>query len=133
MPSRPKQPCGQPGCNKLTDGKRCEDHQSKRVDDRAYDQRRGTSTERGYGWKWRTYVEAYKRRNPLCVHCLARNVITPMQAVDHVKKVSGPSDPLFWVPTNHQSLCNPCHSVKTATEDGGFGNSRKASAALPAR
>lgn len=29
---------------------------------------------------------------------------------------------LFWERRNHQSLCDGCHSRKTATEDGGFGN-----------
>jgi 5-methylcytosine-specific restriction protein A len=29
---------------------------------------------------------------------------------------------LFWDGANHQALCKPCHSTKTAREDGAFGN-----------
>ena len=29
---------------------------------------------------------------------------------------------LFWDEANHQALCKRCHDIKTATEDGGFGN-----------
>jgi 5-methylcytosine-specific restriction protein A len=32
---------------------------------------------------------------------------------------------LFWDKANWQSLCGPCHSTKTAGEDGGFGNLRR--------
>jgi 5-methylcytosine-specific restriction protein A len=32
---------------------------------------------------------------------------------------------LFWDRSNWQGLCHPCHSAKTATEDGGFGNARR--------
>jgi hypothetical protein len=42
MPARPRQPCTQPGCPKLTTGGRCPDH--KRQADKA----RGTRQERGY-------------------------------------------------------------------------------------
>jgi 5-methylcytosine-specific restriction protein A len=29
---------------------------------------------------------------------------------------------LFWNRSNWQSLCHSCHSRKTASEDGGWGN-----------
>jgi 5-methylcytosine-specific restriction protein A len=40
--------------------------------------------------------------------------------VDHIKPHKGDMA-LFWDSSNWQSLCKPCHSAKTATEDGGFG------------
>ena len=43
--------------------------------------------------------------------------------VDHIIPAK-PDESLFWQSSNHQALCKPCHSEKTATEDGGFGNSR---------
>lgn len=41
--------------------------------------------------------------------------------VDHIDGDSGnnPEDGSNW-----QTLCVPCHSAKTAAEDGGFGNAR---------
>jgi hypothetical protein len=39
--------------------------------------------------------------------------------VDHIVPHSGDHD-LFWSAANHQTLCEPCHNRKTATEDGGF-------------
>jgi 5-methylcytosine-specific restriction protein A len=40
--------------------------------------------------------------------------------VDHIRRVSGADDPLFWDASNHQPVCHSCHSRKTATMDGGF-------------
>jgi 5-methylcytosine-specific restriction protein A len=36
--------------------------------------------------------------------------------------VTGPDDPLFYDPDNHQPLCASHHGRKTAKENGGFGN-----------
>lgn len=41
--------------------------------------------------------------------------------VDHIIPHKG-NDDLFWDMSNHQALCKKCHDIKTATEDGGFGN-----------
>jgi 5-methylcytosine-specific restriction protein A len=41
--------------------------------------------------------------------------------VDHIKPHQGDPE-LFWDSENLQALCAPCHSRKTASEDGGFGN-----------
>lgn len=84
-----------------------------------YHARRGSSTERGYGWKWRVYAKGYLQRQPLCVACARDGITTAAQCVDHIEPHKG--DPmLFWEPANHQGLCNPCHSRKTVMEDGGF-------------
>lgn len=42
------------------------------------------------------------------------------ECVDHIRPHKGDQE-LFWDPANLQSLCDSCHSRKTATEDGGFG------------
>jgi 5-methylcytosine-specific restriction protein A len=34
------------------------------------------------------------------------------QCVDHIQAVTGPSDPLFWVKSNHQAACLRCNTVK---------------------
>lgn len=84
---------------------------------------RPTAAARGYDHRWRAYVAAYlsEPANFLCACGCGRGA----EVVDHIKPVSGPADPLFWTPSNHQPLTRACHSRKTATEDGGFGN-RKA-------
>lgn len=69
-----------------------------------YDQRRGTAAERGYDSRWAAYAKQYKQLHPLCVYVLddGRPCHKPAQHVDHIKRVSGAGDPLFWEPTNHQ-------------------------------
>ncbi len=58
--------------------------------------------------------------NPLCVECERQGLTTPATEVDHIVPHRG-DKVLFWDHDNWQALCKPCHDVKTATEDGGFG------------
>ena len=44
---------------------------------------------------------------------------TPATVVDHIVPHKGDKK-LFWDSGNWQPLCGPCHSRKTAKEDGGF-------------
>lgn len=90
-----------------------------------YDQRRGTAAERGYDGTWKRLRIMHLRANPLCVHCLKENRLTSAVEVDHIKAFHGIGDPLRLDPDNLQGLCKPCHSRKTATEDGAFGHKRK--------
>ena len=119
MTSRPKRICAYPGCPTLTDRTYCERHRQNVR--RQYDQYRGTPAQRGYGYKWRKYREQLLAEHPICEVCGR-----PATDVDHRIAVMGPADPLFWEPANHQALCHGCHSQKTAAENGGFGNPRKA-------
>lgn len=119
MPRRALTPCTFPGCGVLGESGRCPLH---RAQARAQsDARRGHSAARGYGWRWRKYREQFLREHPLCKACELRGQLAPSTDVDHISPVSGPDDPLFWDPTNHQALCHACHSSKTASTDGGFG------------
>jgi len=115
MPTRPLKPCSYPGCRALVagGGSRCVKH--AKTEQRQYDRQRGSAAKRGYDGKWRRYRAAYLARNPVCVHCG-----DVAEAVDHIQPVSGPDDPKFFEPENHQALCASCHSRKTASEDGGF-------------
>jgi len=72
---------------------------------------------RGYGYRWQKYSRAFLARHPLCVRCRQAGRATPSECTDHIVPVTGPDDPGFWKPTNHQALCWRCHSVKTMTED----------------
>jgi len=132
MPVKPKRPCSQPGCRELVDKGKCQAHQVKaaeqsKIEVRRYDQQRGTAASRGYDSRWAAYSRQYRKEHPLCVDCEARGVLTSVEHgghVDHIVAVSGPDDPLFWEPCNHASRCQSCHSRKTASEDGAFGNAR---------
>ena len=70
---------------------------------------------------WRRRSKAHKAANPLCVDCMRIGRTTAVQVTDHTVPHKG-SEQLFFDEDNWQSLCNKCHNVKTATEDGGFGN-----------
>lgn len=99
-------------------------------------ERRKTAHARGYGSKWEAFrkniIATHVRKfGPLCA-CGCGTILRTGQPrhphnaeVDHIKAVSGPSDPLFWAKGNHQVLCKSCHSTKTANEDGSFGNKPK--------
>ena len=65
---------------------------------------------------WRRNRAAYLKAHPWCVACAVQ---TPATDVDHiVPRAQGGAD--HW--PNLQALCHPCHSRKTVTHDGGFGN-----------
>lgn len=78
-----------------------------------YDQRRGNSTQRGYGYKWQKEREAWLSKNPLCVNCEQEGRINPASEVDHITPHRG-NQKLFWDRKNWQSLCKTHHSEKTA-------------------
>ncbi len=122
MPQKLKRPCNYPGCPALIEAgaRYCEKH--KKQETQRYDRERGTAAQRGYGGRWQRYRLQYLRQHPLCVECESKGLVKPSKHVDHIKAVSGPDDPLFWAPDNHQALCHSCHSRKTVKEDGGFGN-----------
>lgn len=69
---------------------------------------------------WRAIRSAVLGREPLCRICAARGVTRGANQVDHID-----GDPNNNEPDNLQPLCAPCHSRKTAREDGGFGNRKR--------
>jgi len=84
---------------------------------RAPDRRPG-STARGYGTAWQRLRLWVLKREPLCRECRKAGKLTPATDVDHItSRAKGGTDD----PENLRSLCESCHSVKTAREDGGFG------------
>jgi 5-methylcytosine-specific restriction protein A len=119
MPNRPLHPCSYPGCPELTQERFCEKH--KQQDRKRVDERRGSANSRGYNYKWQKVREQELKEEPLCRECLKNNIITIATVRDHIIPHKG--DPvLFWDKNNRQSLCKRCHDIKTAKEDGGFGN-----------
>ena len=127
MPTRPLAPCATPLCSgKATIRGRCPGCAGR------YDRSRGTAHQRGYTTRWSRAAAAFRRKFPLCgmrvdgqqhgehSRCTREGIVTAGQAVDHIRPHKG-SDTLFWDRSNWQTLCQTCHAVKTATEDGGFG------------
>ncbi|WP_420536203.1 HNH endonuclease signature motif containing protein [Elstera cyanobacteriorum] len=66
--------------------------------------------------EWKALRAAHLKHNRTCTACCA-----PASVVDHVRAWKG-NQALFLDPSNLQSLCRSCHSKKTASQDGGFGN-----------
>jgi 5-methylcytosine-specific restriction protein A len=85
---------------------------------------RENAHERGYNSAWQRARLGFLQQNPLCVTCAATGRVTAASVVDHIKPHKGDMA-LFWDSTNWQALCKPCHSRKTASKDGGFGNPTK--------
>lgn len=113
-PNRSKRPCLRPGCPELVEKGYCDKHKkSKRKES---DAQRGTSSQRGYDYRWQKYRKFYLQRNPLCVRCEKKDRLEPAAVVDHIIPHKGNYD-LFWDEKNHQPLCKRCHDKKTATED----------------
>ncbi len=118
MPRRPPKTCSQPGCPNLVldGGSQCEVHRAESR--RLSDQRRGTSTQRGYGQKHRERFRAeVLRRDPLCVLCKER----PSSRADHYplsrreleERGLDPNDP-----SRGRGLCASCDSKQTARRPG---------------
>lgn len=106
----------------LSDGlcNECKELKEKR-DHRRYDKKRGSSSQRGYNATWRRYRIHFLKENPICVECKKAGIYVPATVVDHIIPHKG-NMALFWDRNNHQALCKRHHDIKTAKEDGGFGN-----------
>lgn len=112
---RPKKFCARQGCNELVDGGCCAAHGGESAW-RIYDAVRPTAKERGYGTSWKNLRRYVLRRQPICA---TDGCNQPSSECDHIKPLrNGGTNSL----NNLQGLCHSCHSRKTATEDGGFGN-----------
>lgn len=110
MPAKARSVCTSPGCGALTSGGPCERHKPKnerRNRHQVYNRR-----------AWRDRLRPAKlAADPLCAECETAGRIVPATDVDHAD-----GDARNWAWENLRSLCHRCHSRKTATADGGFGN-----------
>lgn len=99
-----------------------------------YDNRRGSSSKRGYDYKWQQAREGYLKKHPHCVQHLKINIVERAKIVDHIippklKEAKASGNPkliaaakkLFWDKNNWQSLCKLCHdSWKQRLEKSGI-------------
>ena len=128
MPFAAQKPCNQMGCPiRVSRGTRyCPAHQralyagqnaARRTDAarRALDALYNSP-------RWRKYRAWFLRQHPLCAECERSGRTAIAVLVDHIRPVVEGGD--FWDEANHQSLCDPCHRVKSAHET--FGRARAA-------
>jgi 5-methylcytosine-specific restriction protein A len=117
MPLRPPQPCQHPGCHVLTTARYCHAHRAQAV---RVDHRKQSAHQRGYTKEWSRQSRQFLQRNPICCGH-SQTCFAPATCTDHITPHRG-NPALFWDELNWQPLCAACHSRKTASEDGGFGN-----------
>jgi 5-methylcytosine-specific restriction enzyme A len=111
MPTKPAHPCNAPSCPALTHERFCPAHTRERR--RRFDAKRGNTTERGYGARWRKIRAVHLANEPLCRECGKEDKVVAAQEIDHiVPKARGGTDD----EDNLQSLCRHHHSQKTARE-----------------
>lgn len=84
------------------------------------DERRGSASERGYGWAWTKLRNVVMcRDHGLCQPCKRRGMVTLAGAVDHITpKSQGGTDDMG----NLQAICDgpgSCHEAKTRAESMG--------------
>lgn len=84
---------------------------------------KGTSSARGYGYRWKKLRDRYIAQHPHCEECFKAGQVVIATEVDHIIPLRG-DQALLYDERNLQSLCKSCHSRKSAREDGGFGNSK---------
>ena len=114
MPALSPRPCSRPGCPNLGTGGPCESCA------RTKEQERGTSTQRGYGARYRKGFRAPVLREwPLCPdpYGLHPNVIKPATVSDHwlAKSAGGMDDT-----SNGVGMCRRCHDHKRQREARGI-------------
>lgn len=111
VPNLPLRPCTFSSCPALTTTGRCPQHQRQPkpiIQPRKYDDRRGSSTQRGYGYAWQQQRKKFIAAHPFCRYCPA-----PTQEVDHIiPRARGGSDD----DSNLQPLCKRHHNEKTGRE-----------------
>jgi 5-methylcytosine-specific restriction protein A len=113
-------PCPHPGCPALSArGGLCAAHKQARQ--RTIDARRDPAMRRLYGARWAKASKAFRWAHPLCAECDRAGRLTPATVVDHVVPHRG-DVAKFWDSDNWAALCKHHHDLKTARDDGGFGN-----------
>lgn len=113
MPTSPLSRCAEPGCTELVTRGRCQAHKpASRGPAEVRTRYRGNDWwGQGSTHRWRKVRAVQLAHHPNCAHCGS-----PAEVVDHIipRSLGGS----MYDPANHQSLCQPCHDLKTAEEMG---------------
>ena len=120
MPYAPRRPCSTPYCPGFQEPRssKCKRHGTD--ERRRIDQKRGSSTSRGYGSQWRKARDGFLALHPLCIECEAEGRVEAATVVDH--RIPHKGDMVkFWQVENWQPLCAAHHNIKGATQDGRWG------------
>lgn len=115
MPQRAPSSCHRPGCPGLVRNGVCSACGPLRTSrDTAFDDRRGSSSERGYDVRWQRLRRMVLSAQPLCVECQRQGSTTLAVDVDHIIPIAQGGAVLD--ETNLQPLCRSCHNRKTRNE-----------------
>jgi 5-methylcytosine-specific restriction protein A len=114
MPQAPPRACEGPSCpNTTTTGALCDDCRRAAQVKHWRSDRRANAYRRGYGRSWRKLRDRQLQLEPFCRPCRAAGRLVEATEVDHiVPRAQGGTD----LDANLQSICHPCHGLKTARE-----------------
>lgn len=84
---------------------------------------RRSASDRGYGTRWTRFAAQYRKANPLCIACLAKDIATAATVVDHIIPLHVRPD-LQYEESNLQPLCRACHAVKTHRDVKKYGSAQ---------
>lgn len=119
MPRVPKQTtCHQLGCDnaKVNHSYFCMEHGGARAINNTKERK---ALNNKYASKqWKQFRQIHLSKYPLCARCQSLGKITPASDVDHIYPHKMQLDK--WMGNRFQSLCRPCHSIKTALEKRGM-------------
>lgn len=117
MPYAAAHVCAHAGCRVLVKGAaRCAAHPAP-----ARPSSSGTVSPLYDSAKWRAMRRCYLKAHPVC---RTPGCGREARHADHITPHHGDAA-LFFDTANLQPLCHSCHSRKTASSDGGFGNPRR--------
>ena len=119
MPQALLKRCGYRGCPNTTCKRYCDQHAPLAA--KLFDNRRGTTTERGYDGAWKRVAE--RRRDldaGLCQRCLETGLVSVSQLVDHILPIHIRPDWRLEI-GNTQVLCFDCHQIKTSQDMKRYG------------
>lgn len=123
MPRRALTTCSTPGCPELVESGRCDGCTAEA------EQRRGSSTARGYGTRHRSrFRRGVLERDINCVLCIAAGRWAAATVADHWplsrRELAGrgldPDDP-----EHGRGLCKSCHDKETAINQPGGWNQKR--------
>ena len=78
--------------------------------------------------KWRKFSKAFKQRNPICVTCESKGIVTPATVTDHLVRFVDGGEGFDLENLNDkdfQALCDTCHNSKSGKEAHGFKQNKR--------